>query len=145
MTGEGAGALVLHATTVAIAGKALVLTGPSGAGKSALGLQMMALGAALVADDRTRITLRAGSPWADAPPGLPAAIEARHLGLLSVPTLAPAAPVALVVDLGQVETHRLPPPRKTVILGVALPLVFRVEGPHFPAALLHHLRHGTLI
>lgn len=80
-----------HATTVTIAGKGVLIEGPSGSGKSALALQLMAFGAALVADDSTLLQSRHGQLWATAPAGLPAAIEARGVGLLRTP-LAPPTP-----------------------------------------------------
>jgi len=47
--------LIVHATTVALNGKAALITGGSGAGKSSLGLELMAYGCDLVADDRTMV------------------------------------------------------------------------------------------
>lgn len=131
----------LHATTIAVQGRALLILGPSGSGKSSLALQMLALGADLVADDRTRLTLHDGQIWAEAPSGLPAVIEARGLGLLRVDRLVRAA-VALVVDLEQLETQRLPPLRHYPLFGRSLPLVFRLDQPHFPSGLMLALKHG---
>lgn len=133
----------LHATCVADAGRAALILGPSGAGKSALALQLMALGARLIADDRTILTLRDGHPVASCPAPLHGLIEARGLGLLRVDP-APPAPVALAVDLGQAETERLPPSRTIDLMGVAVGLVLAVPGPHFAAALLHLLRGGRM-
>lgn len=130
---------IIHASCVAEAGRAIVILGPSGAGKSGLALQLMALGAGLVADDRTELVLRDGHPVARCPPALSGLIEARGIGLLRVPAAAPA-PVALVVDLGQAETERLPPLRRISLLGVEIDLVLAGAGPHFPAALMHLLR-----
>ena len=50
--------MILHATCVAVDGRGLLILGPSGSGKSALALQLIALGAQLVADDRTRVSRR---------------------------------------------------------------------------------------
>lgn len=118
--------------------------GPSGSGKSGLALQLMALGAALVADDRTDVWAEGegGRVWAGAPQGLPPLIEARFLGLLRVPDLSPPVALSLVVDLGKVETQRLAPERSHSLSGHALPLVFGSTAAHFPAALLHYMRHG---
>ena len=49
------GDLTVHGTTVARAGRAVLILGASGTGKSALALQMIALGARLVADDLSLI------------------------------------------------------------------------------------------
>ncbi len=133
---------VLHATTVAIQGRAALIIGPSGSGKSALALQMMALGAQLVADDRTQVWPVRDTLWAIAPPGLPSMIEARGVGLLTVPQLAPATRVVLCVDMARAQTERLPPFEHIQVMGVALPLVFQVPAPHFPSALMHYLIHG---
>ncbi len=133
---------ILHATTVALKDRALLIVGPSGSGKSGLALQLMALGAALVADDRTLVRKADTSLWAQAPEGLPPLIEARGIGLLRVPALTPATQLALAVDMGRTETERLPPVRQYSVMGQALPLVFHSAAPHFPSALLHYLLHG---
>jgi len=45
----------IHATTVAVNGRGVMIRGASGSGKSALALQMIAMGAELVSDDRTSL------------------------------------------------------------------------------------------
>ncbi len=132
----------LHATTVALHNRAVLIMGPAGSGKSGLALQLMAFGAALVADDRTVVWASDGALWAMAPPGLPPLIEARGIGLLRAPNLAPATRVSLVVDMGQTETRRLPPLQHYPVMGLSLPLVFHISAAHFPASVLHYLIHG---
>lgn len=102
---------------------------------------MIALGAVLVADDRTRLIRSGNQLIAKAPHNIRGMIEARGIGLLGADTVS-AVPVRLVVDLTNLETERLPPLRETEILGLSLPLVHKVESPAFPAALLQYLKGG---
>src|SRR5690349_3553448 len=103
---RGAGALAdgidVHATAVAIEGRALLLRGPSGSGKSDLALRLVDGGARLIGDDRVRIERRGTVLWALTPPGIPEAlrykIEMRGLGIAGLPGLA-GAPLTLVADL----------------------------------------------
>lgn len=114
---------VLHASAVALGGRAAVLRGPSGAGKSDLALRLIDAGAELVADDVTRITREDGRPVARPDPRLAGLIEARGLGILRLPYRG-AAPVALVVDLAPRETiERLPEPASCDLAGCATPLL----------------------
>ncbi|GAA6165884.1 HPr kinase/phosphatase C-terminal domain-containing protein [Pelagimonas sp. KU-00592-HH] len=131
----------MHATCVAHAGSAVLITGPSGSGKSALALQLIALGGKLVADDRTVLTCERGRVIARCPAPLAGIIEARGVGILNAPTVS-ECPVALVVDLETVETDRLPPQRETTIMGQSVPLLHRVDQGHFPAAIFLHLASG---
>lgn len=140
---SGANAAILHASAVALRSRALLILGPSGSGKSALALHLMALGAGLIADDRTRVTLRDGHPVASSPAAIRGRIEARGLGILAAEPAAPA-PVVLAVDLGQIERERLPRLRHIDLLGYAIPLLHKVETPHFPAALLQYLKGGPI-
>ncbi len=133
--------MLIHASSVALAGQAALIRGASGTGKSGLALQLMALGAALVADDRTRITLRDGQPVASCPDTIRGRIEARGLGVLAADP-APPAIVRLVVDLDRTETDRLPPERHTDLLGCPIPLFHKVESLHFAPAILQYLRAG---
>lgn len=143
MSGPAAAArgesLILHASCVALGGRGLLITGPSGAGKSALALQLMALGARLVSDDRTEVTVGPQGLLARCPaPAIRGLIEARGVGLLRADPVEEAQ-VALVADLAQVEDQRLPPRRGITILGCRLPLVLRGRNDHFPAALFLYL------
>ena len=133
--------MLLHGSTVALNGRALVILGPSGAGKSALALQLLALGADLLADDQTLVSLEQGVLTARCPDTISGLIEARGVGLLTAAPCGPT-PVFLVVDLGQAEDHRLPPRRKLDILGQPIDLVQSCASPHFPAALIQYLKAG---
>ncbi len=134
--------ITLHATCVAVETRGLLILGPSGAGKSSLALRLIALGAVLVSDDRTRVMADAGRLRASCPnPDLGGVIEARGVGLLRVPSVR-SADIALVADLGQPETERLPPRRTVTIAGVPVALVLQVQNDHFPDALMLYLRHG---
>ncbi len=101
----------------------------------------MALGANLVSDDRTVVSVRGGGLFAQCPPETSGLIEARGLGILRAPAL-PEAGVVLMVDLSRHETERLPPHRSVKVLDVACNLVLGSQSDHFPAAILCYLRHG---
>ncbi len=130
--------MLIHASCVAINGRGLLITGPSGAGKSALALQLMALGAALVADDQTELTLENSQLIARCPPNLSGLIEARGIGILRAPAITQAE-IALVADLAQPEPDRLPPRRKVNLLGQSVDLVLGQGNPHFTASVLCYL------
>ncbi len=132
---------IRHGTCVAVEGRGLLILGPSGAGKSALALRLLALGAALVADDRTALSVENGRLIARSPAALRGLIEARGLGILRAPSVEHAE-IRLVADLEQTEDQRLPPLRRITILGCALDLVLQVQNNHFPDALMLYLRHG---
>lgn len=136
-----AGALVLHATTVAWDGRAVLIRGASGTGKSALGLEMLALGAALVADDRTELRAEGGRLLARCPAAIRGLIEARGVGLLHAEAVE-AAEVAVVADLGREERERLPPWRGEALLGVLLPVLHKPLKGHSAAVLLQYLKAG---
>ena len=130
-----------HASCVAFHGKGLLILGASGAGKSALALRLMALGAALVADDRVDVRRDGQRVIASCPAALSGLIEARSIGILRAVPVA-QADIALVADLGRSETERLPPRRHVSVLGIDVDLVLGVNSDHFPAALLCYLSNG---
>ena len=132
---------ILHASAVALNGAAVCILGQSGSGKSGLALQLMAHGASLVSDDRCRVWRDGTELFVDAPDTIRNQIEARGIGILNAES-AGRTPIALWVDLDQVETHRLPPIREKVCLGVSRPIVHYVRAQHFAAAILQHLRSG---
>lgn len=130
-----------HATTVALGDRGALILGPSGSGKSGLALQLMALGARLVADDRTILTVAEGRLIATCPPALRGRIEARGIGILNAEPVENAA-ITLAINLGESESDRLPPQRSIVIEGVTIPLVRGSGSAHFPAAVIQLLRAG---
>lgn len=132
------GELRLHASAVVLDGRALLILGPSGCGKSTLALDLIALGAELVADDQTLVRLAGPDLLASPYPNLAGRIEARHVGLLRLPWRA-SARLALAIDLGQTEVHRLPPRRSLTLLGRDIPLLHRPPGGHAASALLQCL------
>ena len=131
--------VILHASCVAVKTKALLIIGPSGSGKSALALDLIALGAVLVADDRTEVTAENGAAIASCPTALVGLIEARGVGILVTEGI-PSAKIALVVDLGHRETERLPPRRHVSIAGVQIDLVLGPRSGHLCAAVLCYLK-----
>lgn len=133
--------MILHGSCVALDGRGVLILGPSGSGKSGLALQLMALGCALVSDDRTEVAARDGALVASAPEAIRGRIEARGVGLLAAEPAA-AARLVLAIDLAHLEPERLPPWRSHPVLGIELPVLHRVESPHFPAAILQYLKAG---
>lgn len=139
--GRGDSRMQLHATTVALNGQGLLILGPSGSGKSTLALELMAVRALLVADDRTDLRLADGRVMASAPQAIRGRIEARGIGILRAGALD-MAPLHLVVDLGHAEEDRLPQSRTRDLLGMPLPLVFGPYRPHLYAALRQMMLFG---
>jgi HPr kinase/phosphorylase len=115
--------LLVHGTTVAIGGYAVLLRGPSGSGKSDLALRLIDAGARLVADDRSALRRDGDAILVSAPATIAGLIEARGIGLLRLDAIA-GARLAMVVDLVAPDAiDRLPEPRDETILGVSVPLV----------------------
>jgi HPr kinase/phosphorylase len=138
---KGARSVRLHASCVALEGRGLLILGPSGSGKSSLALQMIGLGAALVADDQVDVTCAGDALVAAAPPALAGLIEARGVGLLRAGTVA-SVPLHLAVDLGQPASPRLPDRHGIVLLEKRIALVKGPLSAHLPVALLLYLRGG---
>jgi HPr kinase/phosphorylase len=131
----------LHASCVAIDGRGLLIVGVSGSGKSGLALDLMALGAVLVSDDRVVLSRVGRDLVASAPPAISGLIEARGIGLLNA---NPHGPVTLgcVVDLDRTETDRMPAPRQIVLLGASVTLLLKVDSRHFASALMQYCKKG---
>jgi len=128
-------------TCVAWDGRAVVIVGASGRGKSALALSLMAFGCTLIADDRVCLTAQDGQLTARPPSTIAGLIEARGIGILRATGLAQAK-VVLWVDLDRIETERLPPHRFFTHLGCDVPLIYKVDAPHFAPAILQILKAG---
>lgn len=104
-----------HASCVAFGDAGILIIGRSGSGKSSLALELIGLGATLVADDQVDVYAEDTGPAARAPTVLQGLLEARKVGLLQV-EFAERAQIRLVVDLDREEQDRLPP-RRVIRLG----------------------------
>ena len=112
----------IHATTVAIGDRAVLITGPSGSGKSDLALRLLDRGFALVSDDQTLVRREGARLFASAPPQIAGKLEVRGIGIVEMDT-ASDVPVALLVELTS-DIARLPDDsRELPLLGVSVPLV----------------------
>ena len=112
----------LHASTVALDGRAVMISGPSGSGKSDLALRLLDRGFVLVSDDQTIVRRVGDRLIASAPPNIAGKLEIRGVGIVDMETVEDM-PVALLVELTS-EIQRLPDDsRERPVLGIALPLI----------------------
>jgi serine kinase of HPr protein (carbohydrate metabolism regulator) len=123
----------LHATSVSVAGRGVLIEGVSGVGKSDLALRLIDRGAQLVSDDYSFIQRRDGRIIAAPPAAIAGKIEVRGVGIVAMPHVAEAL-VALVVALGE-PAARLPEPGNArTVLGVDIPLL-ALDGREASAAI----------
>jgi serine kinase of HPr protein (carbohydrate metabolism regulator) len=112
----------LHCSTVALDGRAVLISGPSGSGKSDLALRMLDRGFTLVSDDRTIVRKQGGKLIASAPETIKGKLEVRGVGIVEMETVG-NVPLALVVEL-TTDIQRMPDDsRERLILGAGIPLI----------------------
>lgn len=112
----------LHASTVAIDGRAVLIAGISGAGKSDLALRLIDRGFTLVADDQTIVQKRGDRLFVSAPASIRGKLEIRGIGIVPMP-VTEDVPLALAVDLTS-DLQRLPDDsRERMICGLKVPLI----------------------
>ena len=135
----------LHGSSVAFdtdLGRAgILILGRSGAGKSELALELVGLGAQLVADDQTELRRDGDMIRLFTPPALRGLIELRGLGLLRLDHVDGVA-LAVVVDLDKAETARLPQRHVSALLGLEIPCLHYCASRVFAIGLKHYVLSG---
>jgi len=112
----------LHASTVALDGRAVLICGPSGSGKSDLALRLLDRGFTLVSDDQTIVRQDGGRLIASAPPTIHGKLEIRGIGIVEMETVDDV-PVALCVELAS-DIQRIPDDsRDRLVLDIRIPLI----------------------
>ena len=112
----------VHASAVAIGGRAVLIGGRSGAGKSDLALRLIDRGALLVSDDYVFVRRVDGRLLASPPATIEGKIEVRGVGIIERAATRDV-PVALLVDLDRAP-ERLPEASdKRMFAGVELPVI----------------------
>lgn len=112
----------MHATSVAIDGRAVLICGASGAGKSDLALRLIDRGATLISDDYTIVRSSGGQLEASAPATIAGMMEVRGVGVVDLPSIDRAR-LALIIDLSQ-DIARMPgDPEEWLVAGTPLPVV----------------------
>ena len=98
----------------------------------------LAEGAQLVADDQVLLTESGGALYARAPAAIAGMIEARGLGLLTLP-FRRLARIILAVDLALTQT-RLPEPQQRCLHRVTIECLPARPDSAFARALAHYLK-----
>jgi len=121
----------IHATCIAVAGRAALLRGPAGSGKSDLALRCLALGAGpfaasparLVADDRVILHRFGDRLVARCPATISGKLEVNGIGVIEI-VPEPEARVVVLIDLiANGKPQRLPEPPLEMVAGVPIPVI----------------------
>ena len=112
----------VHATCVAIDGRAVLIEGRSGGGKSDLALRLIDRGATLVADEQVVCQRHDGGLIASPPSHAAGRIEVRGIGLVELPH-AERVPVALLVAILDSPPHAMDDARRRLIAGMDVPVL----------------------
>lgn len=112
----------LHASCVAVDGRAVLIEGRSGEGKSDLALRMIDRGAVLVSDDYTVCTRADGTLQGSAPANIAGKIEVRGIGVIDMPH-QDRVPIALLITILEAPPRMPEGPKKRRIAGIDIPEV----------------------
>lgn len=77
----------IHGTSICYQQKGLLFLGTSGSGKSDLALRLIDIGASLIADDQTILTLNNQAIVLTCPEAINSKLEIRGIGIVKIPSL----------------------------------------------------------
>jgi serine kinase of HPr protein (carbohydrate metabolism regulator) len=133
---------MLHASCVAIGGRAVLIEGRSGSGKSDLALRLIDRGAFLVSDDQVIVRRDGAKAMATPPDTIAGKLEIRGVGIVAVPAERDV-PVGMIVTLVESEIERMPEGTTRSIAGVEVPVIelraFEASAAAKVAVALSHL------
>ena len=89
---------LIHATSISISQKGVLLRGPSGIGKSDLAFRLISNGATLIADDYTEVIHNEGALILKTPHNIKGKIELRGIGIVELPFIENIS-LKLIIDL----------------------------------------------
>ena len=112
----------LHASTVALDGRAVLIMGISGSGKSDLALRLIDRGFTLVSDDQTIVKKLGTKLIASAATNIRGKLEIRGVGIVDMEA-SDNVPIALAVELTSDVTRLPDDSRERPILGIGVPLI----------------------
>jgi serine kinase of HPr protein (carbohydrate metabolism regulator) len=112
----------LHASCVAIKGRAVLIEGRSGEGKSDLALRLIDRGAALVSDDQTICRRQEGRLHASPPANIAGKLEVRGLGIVEM-AFTESAPVDLLIVILDSPPRFPEDTRSRRIAGIDVPVL----------------------
>ena len=133
---------ILHASSVEIDGKGVVILGKSGSGKSNLAIKLISMGAKLISDDQTYFKLKDNKILISKPETTPNLIEARGIGLIKAP-LVLSAKLFCFVNITNIELKRLPSEEIKYCFGKKIKMVEFNPTYNNESALFLSLRYGV--
>lgn len=133
---------IIHASSVDINGKGVVILGKSGTGKSNLAIKLISMGAKLISDDQTHFRLKENKIIISKPETTPNFIEARGIGLIEVPFVV-SAKLFCFVKITNLELKRLPNAKKKHCFGKKIKMMEFNPIYNNESALFMSLRYGV--
>lgn len=144
-TAGGPDSITVHGSAVAWKDRGLLITGESGSGKTALAVELIALGAGLVADDWVLVERGRAVGLVMSPPApIAGLVELRGIGLVRL-TYTDQAPLMCIVDMNREPESRLPTPPQRTLLGVQCPVIAGKNKDRLAPALMAVMRAGGLL
>ncbi len=133
---------IMHATSVYINGKGIIIFGKSGAGKSNLAIKLISFGAKLISDDQTQLELNKNKIFLRKPDTTPNFIEARGIGLIEVPQVT-SAELFCFVKITEIELKRLPYEKQKYCFGKKVKMIEFNPSYNNESSLFLGLRYGV--